>query len=469
MRVLLVQPRPRGSLGFQSIICPEPLGLEIVASALTKAYHQVKLLDLLDGRLPTELIKEFDPQAIGISCTFTVDTYQVLELAQALRQLNPDAFIFVGGHHATLNYESLFHPAINAIVMGEGETTTPELISALEEKEDLSKVKGLILNNYPEGQISTGARPLLTNLDEVPFPCRDLTAKYRKLYFLGLRRPLVTVETSRGCPYRCNFCSVWRFHQGKFRAMSAERVVEELAQLPPGDVLFTDDNFLANIPRVREIISLIKRARLPRRRYIIQARSDTIVAHPEVITEFREVGLDHVFIGFEKIDQEGLDSVEKRNSVENNERALKLLQSMNIGVYASFIVDPKFTKAEFKKLCDYVKRLYLRQPYFSILTPLPGTKLFEQLRDQLTTLNYELFDLLHAVLPTELPLSQFYQEFVNLYREVYLKPSIALTTFWQILRNLFTKGISLTYLWQLWRGVRLTTNPEVYIAAHKSI
>ncbi|MGB9791192.1 MAG: B12-binding domain-containing radical SAM protein [Thermacetogeniaceae bacterium] len=468
MRVLLVQPRPRRSLGLQSTVCSEPLGLEIVASALTEAYHEVKLLDMLDGRLPTELVKEFDPQAIGISCTFTVDTYQVLELAQKLHQIAPKAFIFVGGHHATLDPESLFHPAINAIVTGEGETTTPELISALEGKEDLSRVKGLILNNYPEGQISTGVRPLLADLDKVPFPRRDLTSRYRKLYFLGLRRPLVTVETSRGCPYRCNFCSVWRFHQGKFRAMSPERVVEELAQLPPGDVLFADDNFLANIPRVCEIISLIKRRRLPKRRYIIQARSDTIVANSDVIAEFREVGLDHIFIGFEKVDQEGLDSVEKRNSIENNERAFKLLQSMGIGVYASFIVDPKFTEAGFKKLCDYVKRLGLQQSYFSILTPLPGTKLYEQLKDQLTTLNYELFDLLHAVLPTELPLSQFYQEFVNLYRKVYLKPSIAVSTLWQIFRDIFTKGLSVRHLWQLWRGVRLTANPHVYLAAHNN-
>lgn len=72
------------------------------------------------GRLPTELIKEFDPQTIGISCTFTVDTYQVLELAQKLQQFAPIAFIFVGGHHAPLDPESLFHPAINAIVTGEG-------------------------------------------------------------------------------------------------------------------------------------------------------------------------------------------------------------------------------------------------------------------------------------------------------------------------------------------------------------
>jgi radical SAM superfamily enzyme YgiQ (UPF0313 family) len=193
--------------------------------------------------------------------------------------------------------------------------------------------------------------------------------------------------------------------------MSPVRVVEELAQLPPGDVLFTDDNFLADIPRVLRIIALIKQKRLPRRRFIIRARSDTIVAHADLIAKLKEVGLDQVFIGFEKTENQDLESVGKRNTVENNERALKILQSLNIGVYASFIVDPQFNETDFKKLAEYVKRLRISQPYFSVLTPLPGTELFEKVKEHITTFNYELYDLLHAVLPTKLPLPRLSKTF----------------------------------------------------------
>jgi len=169
VRVLLLQPRPKTGLGFQSTICVEPLGLEVVAGALTNAHHQVKLLDLLEGELPVNAVKEFNPQAIGISCSFAVDTYRVLNLAEALRQINPKFFIFVGGHHVSLTPEVFFHPAIDALVIGEGETTTPELISALEGGQDLSQVRGLVLN-HPEGQVFTGIRPLLTNLGPSTLP-----------------------------------------------------------------------------------------------------------------------------------------------------------------------------------------------------------------------------------------------------------------------------------------------------------
>jgi radical SAM superfamily enzyme YgiQ (UPF0313 family) len=468
MRVLLVQPRPRSNLGLQGILRSEPLGLEVVAGALLRDGHQVRLLDLLEGKLPAEEVREFKPQAVGISCSFTVDTYQVLELAQTLRQLIPGAFIFVGGHHATLNPGSLFRPAIDAIVAGEGETTTPELVAALDGNQDLSRVSGLVLNHYPEGQVFTGERPLLDDLDAVPIPPRGLTNRYRQRYFMGFCRPLITVETSRGCPYRCNFCSVWNFYRHRFRVMSTGRVAEELAQLPPGDILFANDNFLANIRQVGELISLIKSERLPRREYTIQARSDAIVANPELVAELKELGLRSVFIGFEKANDEGLASVEKRNSVENNERALKLLRSLGIGVNAAFIVDPQFTRTDFQKLRDYIRRLRIEQPYFSILTPLPGTKLFEEAGDRVTTGNCELYDLLHAVLPTRLPLAEFYREFVRLYRGAYLTWPALLALLWQAVKNLALGGVSLADVWQLWSGVRLTSDPEFFLAAHRS-
>ncbi len=461
MKVLLIQPRPRDGLGFKNVICTEPLGLEIVAASLKE--HKVKLVDLLDGALPLAEIQEFAPQAVGIGCSFTVDTYAVIEIARVLKQTLKKVFIFTGGHHASLNYADFFDPAIDAVVIGEGETTTPELVSALEGGGDLTKVAGLVLN-LPEGQLFTGARELVPVLDHVPFPDRSRTENLRGRYYLGFRRPVITVETSRGCPHRCNFCSVWRFNRKKFRYQSAERVVEELARLPEGDVLFTDDNFLAHIDRASQIANLIRRRRLPARRYIFQARSDTIIKHPEIIRQWKEVGLDQVFIGFEKIDQEGMERINKQNTVENNEKALNFLRSLNIGVYASFIVDPEFTKREFARLKEYIKRLKIAQPYFSVLTPLPGTVFFENVRERITSLNYEFFDLLHAVLPTKLSLAEFYKEFAGLYRSAYLRPyHIWQTTGWMIKRIL--KGqVSLEHLKRLWSGARLTANPKAYLA-----
>jgi radical SAM superfamily enzyme YgiQ (UPF0313 family) len=463
MRVLLIQPRPRDGLGFKNVIRTEPLGLEIVAAALKRTGHEVRLVDLLGGSLPALEISNFAPEAAGISCSFTVDTYAVREIARALKQIQKNIFVFIGGHHASLSYSDFFGPAIDAIVVGEGETTAPELISTLEEKGDLSGVRGLVLNAQGN-QVFTGWRDLVFRLDDVPLPDRSRPENLKGAYYLGFRRPVVSVETSRGCPHRCNFCSVWRFHRQKFRFQSAERVVEELACLPEGDVFFTDDNFLANVDRAARIATLIKKRRLPSRRYIFQARSDTIINYPDVIWEWKEIGLDQVFIGFEKVDQEEMERLNKHNTVENNEKALKFLRTLGIGVYASFIVDPQFGKREFKKIKDYIKRLKIAQPYFSVLTPLPGTEFFESVRERITSLNYEFFDLLHAVLPTRLSLADFYKELSGLYKAAYLRPYHIWKTASCIVERLFKGQISFDHVKRLWTGAILTANPKAYLA-----
>ncbi|MBO8128636.1 MAG: cobalamin B12-binding domain-containing protein [Peptococcaceae bacterium] len=460
MRILLLQPRPSKGPVFKQLIQTEPLGLEVVAASLSE--HEVRILDLFNDRRLTNEITAFKPDVVGISCSFTVDVYKTLAIAQLVKTTKPDVFLFIGGHHASLKPEDFYHPAIDAVVIGDGEAAAPYLVNALERGEDLTKVAGLAVNT-PEGQVLTPERPLVVDLDEVPIPNRELTKRYRNKYYLGTRRPFNLMETSRGCPYHCNFCSIWRFHRGKIRFMSPERVVEEVKTLPPGDVLFTDDNFLIDIDRSFKIADLIARSKLPRRRYIFQARSDTIIKHPDVIKKWAEVGLDNVFIGFEKIDQDGLNAINKRNSVQNNEKALKFLQSLNIGVYASFIVDPQFTRQEFRKLIEYVRRLKISQPYFSVLTPLPGTELYQQVKERITTMNYNLYDLLHAVLPTKISVNQFYQEFANLYRKTYLSSRNTAGTLKWFITRLISGKLSLSHLLKLLEGIRLTTDYRAYL------
>ncbi|HBQ29387.1 MAG TPA: B12-binding domain-containing radical SAM protein [Desulfotomaculum sp.] len=465
MRVLLIQPRPRDGLGFKSVFCTEPLGLEIVGAALKE--HQVSLWDMLDETSPANIMAAFRPQAVGLSCSFTVDVYTVLNIAQVIKEITPATFTFVGGHHASLCPKDFFHPSINAIVTGEGETTTPEMLAALEGNQDLTYVAGLVLN-LPEGQFITKNRAPLAKLDDVPLPDRLLTGDYQQKYYLGFRRPVAAVETSRGCPYRCNFCSVWRFHQGKVRTMSPLRVVEEISRLKANEIFFTDDNFLADIQRAGEIAHLIRKQGLHRKNYIFQARSDTIVNHPDVVRQWKEAGLDHLFIGFEKIDEEGLKQVNKHNSVENNENAFKFLKSLGIGVYASFIVDPGFTAKEFQKLLVYIKRLRIKQPYFSVLTPLPGTELFSQLKSRLTTVNYEFFDLLHAVLPTNLPLQEFYHQFTNLYKQAYRKPEHLFGSMQIFFQKLLNRNLSFNHLSRLIYGAKQTLNWKAYLKQYDS-
>ena len=424
MRVLLVQPAQNRTLGLQQLARVEPLGLEMLAGALVGA-HEVALLDLRiepDG-LPAALA-EVRPALVGISSTFTIDLPRTLAIARAVKAWDHRTVVVVGGHHVSLRPADALDPAIDAVVVGEGEFALRELADCLAAGGDPAGVPGLVLNRHG-AQVPTAPRPLLRNLDALPLPARALTEPWRARYYAALASPLASVETARGCPYRCDFCSVWRFYGGRIRFKSPARVVQEVAAVDEATILFTDDNFLASPRRAAEIARLI-RARGLRKAYNLQARSDTIVRHPELLAAWRELGLTTVVIGFEKPDQAALDGVNKHNSVANNEAALEVLRHLGIEPVTSFIVDPGASPADFALLRAYVRRLHLRLPLFAVLTPLPGTELFTSEQARLTTQDYGRFDLVHAVLPTRLPAAQFYAELARLWRIAYPRWELSL-------------------------------------------
>jgi radical SAM superfamily enzyme YgiQ (UPF0313 family) len=459
MRILLVQPSQDRGLGFRSLAVVEPLGLEAIAGSIPE--HNVKILDLrLENHL-TKTLHDFQPEFCGINCSFTIDVYQTREIAAAIKAWRRDVPVFVGGHHASLSPADFFYPSIDGVVCGEGENTTPHLVRALKRGEDLRTIPGLVLNQ-PAGLHHTPDRPLIANLDELPMPARHLTQRYRYHYHLGFQKPFSIMETARGCPYRCDFCSVWKFFQGKCRMMSPERVLEEIKTIPDKYIFLADDNFLISVPRAKRIAELLIENRI-KKRFMFQARSDAIVQHPEVIPLLRKAGFWKVYIGFEKIDEEDLGRLNKHNSVQNNEEALKILRVHGMEVIASFIIDPSFQKKDFQRLRQYILDRRLYSPSLTILTPLPGTELFARLKEKLVTTNYELFDYVHAVLPTKLQLADFYQEFTELYKAGYAWSQIGWEGAAAILRNAF----SISHLVSMKRAAWASVEPLNYLAGHE--
>lgn len=454
-------------MGFRHLALVEPLGLETVAGGLDG--HEVRLLDLrVEGGL-LDTLRSFRPDLCGISCSFTVDRDRVLRAAEAMKSVGhgPGPYVVVGGHHASLNPGDFNSPTVDAIVRGEGEETLPELAACLEEGGDVRSVPGLVLN-VGGGQLPTEARQLAHNLDDLPLPARDLTHRHRTRYYLGSERPMAVVETARGCPYRCKFCSVWQFHRGRYRAKSPGRVGDEVAATAEPYVLFTDDNFLADIERARQTATILRERGL-QRRYAFQARSDSIVAYPDVVDLWRQVGLVSVFVGIEKIDDAGLSSVNKENSVVNNEKALQLLRRLGVAITASFIVDPGWRQADFDALRRYIASLGIQTPSFTVLTPLPGTSLYRQLREHVLTEDCELFDLLHAVIPTSLVLSDFYAEMAGLYRSAYSRGPLLVELLRVLWGDLSRGNLSLFHMRRLAEAARTLTDARYYLAGHGAL
>ncbi|HSR09972.1 MAG TPA: radical SAM protein, partial [Thermodesulfobacteriota bacterium] len=423
--------------------------------------HQIRILDL---RLENELdkvLREFKPEFCGINCSFTIDVYQTREIAAAIKAWNPMVPVFVGGHHASLSPEDFYSPSVDGVVVGEGEIAIRDLVRAVEKGEDWKRIPGLVLNRR-EGPEYTPERPLTENLDEFPLPARHLTPEYRRHYHLGFQKPFSIMETARGCAYRCEFCSVWKFFNGKCRMKSPERVIEEVRTIGEKYIFLADDNFLMSVPRARRIAEMLIEGRI-RKHFTFQGRSDAIVKHPDIIPLLRRAGFWKVFIGFEKIDEEALGKLNKHNSVQNNEEALKILRAHGMEVIAAFIIDPSFQKQDFARLRQYILDRKLYSPSLTILTPLPGTDLFARVKEKLVTTNYELFDYVHAVLPTKLKLPDFYQEFTELYKAGYAWSQIG----WEGAAAILRATFSISHLVAMKQAAWASVDPTKYLAGHE--
>lgn len=421
MRILLIQPaKAERTLGGEDVFIFEPLSLEYVAAGVSRD-HDVKILDMrLDKDLQT-VLHSFNPDIVGIT-SYTVHVKTVRRLFETIKGWNPRVLTVVGGHHATVVPEDFMSSHIDVVVAGEGVFAFRDIVARHEKGEGFRGIPGVVISKS-EWQ-SRPDIPSLVDLDELPFPDRRLTVSYRSQYYSEWMKPLASIRTSKGCPFRCNFCALWKLTGGHYLKRSPERIVEELAGIEEEFVFFADDESLVDAPRMKELARLIEEAGI-KKRYFLYGRSDTIVRNPDLLKDWKKIGLERVFVGFEFFRDEDLQYINKRASVEENLKAVQILKSLGIGIYGSLIIRPEFTRDDFRALKEFCHRLELDFSSFSVLTPLPGTDLYAEVRSQMITHDYDYFDFLHTLLPTKLPVQEFYRELSWLYRNA--------LSFWQMI------------------------------------
>ena len=416
MKILLCEP----AIGPHDItagvvVLNEPLGLEAIAAGVLPD-HDVRIADLrIESDLQTHL-EEFKPDVVGVT-SYTPSVYAASRILEEAKRFCPNSLTVAGGHHPTMRPEDFARPYVDAVVLGEGEVTFKELVEAHERGQDLASVPGLALP--VDGTVRCSeTRPLLRDLDDTPFPARHLTARHRAHYFRGSWRPLASLVTSRGCPFRCSFCAMWKIMRGKYRKRRPEAVADELARLDEDFIDIVDDNTLHDVKHAARLAEAIG-ARGLEKSYKLYARADTVVKHPELIRQWGEVGMRMILVGFESFRDDDLDRYHKRTSVKTNEEAIRILHEAGVEIAAYFLIEPDFTAEDFRALGDYVARMELTHPIFTVLTPFPGTDLYEERYEELTTHNYELFDFFHSVFPTRLPLKDFHRCLADLWMRFY--------------------------------------------------
>jgi len=412
MRVLLVRP-PHHSPLLGGYLTTEPLALETVAAGIQD--HEVRLLDMQVEPQLEPTLRSFAPRVVGVGgCT--ADFPAMVRILREVKRLSPTIFTVVGGHHATVAPADFNLPEVDAIVLGMGGQTLDELLSTWERGADPGVVPGLALP-HASGPRFSAERPSPASLDQLPAPRRELTLSYRWRY-RALGRPIGLINTAKGCPFRCRFCSIVTEMKGRYITRSPDRVVAELATIPQRHVRFADGNTFGSRRRMLQLHDAIRGQGLDKR-FMVDVRSDTVARNPELIGRWRQIGLELAAVGLESIRPDRLAALNKGSTVDDNLRALQILRDLDIRVVGQFMVDPGFTDDDFDRLLDFVLEQRIQLPSFLITTPFPGTPLHEEQRPHLTTTDQTRFDCFHAVVPTRLPLPLFYRRFLGLYEQAF--------------------------------------------------
>jgi radical SAM superfamily enzyme YgiQ (UPF0313 family) len=418
MRVLLVEP-PVSPYDVPTTILtmPPPHHLEILAGALI-SHHDVRIVDLrLGSDISSELV-DFMPHMVGCSCV-AANSHMAKQLLKQVKDINPEILTVLGGHHPSLMPEDCDDDCVDFVVIGEGEQTLVELAAKCETNGSVKDIRGIAYKDKG-GYFRINPRRELMDLNILPMPARHLTQKYRlkEQYHRARWRPIDCIISSRGCPFKCKFCGLWKINQGKYRYRDPERIADELETMSDMYVSFIDDNTLDNTKNAFRLAEIIKKRQISKK-FELYGRADTIVKHPELVEKWRDVGMELLLVGLESCDNNVIKEMNKHTTIEMNKKAIEICQANGVELAAYLIVDPNFDRDDFRRLSEYVSQNNLTHPVFTILSPFPGTDFYNEVKHKLITQSFELYDFFHTVLPTRLLLDEFYEEFLNLYRYAY--------------------------------------------------
>ena len=417
MNVLLLRPVPANErFGLGPFFRIEPLGMEYIAAALEARGHRVTLADLRFTSSVAAQLRASRPALVGIAAMHALETDEVVDLVRRVRALSPGVSIIVGGHTAAAYPEPFLVPETTAVVLDDGERALPIVCDTLERGAPLTTVPGLAMRGADGEMFKTAGETGTLALDEVPLPARHHVASWRREYACLAHRPAWLIETARGCPFRCSFCSIWQLHARAVRERSIESVCQDFAST--GDHVFVaDDLFWHHPSRSLELAHELRRRGIRKQWILVQSRTDLVGRHPELLEAWRPIAKDFdIFFGLEAATDEGLDGLMKDATVDETQCGVEVAREHKYGVTGNFVIDPAWTEADFERLWAFVERHQLFQAGFTILTPLPGTAYFEEMRQKLRARRWSQFDMHHLLWEPALGPRRFFELYCETWR-----------------------------------------------------
>jgi len=299
-------------------------------------------------------LNRFQPDIVGISGT-VIHTYRMIEVLQKAKELNSRTLTVAGGTHPTLKPTDFDHPAVDIVIPGHGVEPIKQVVRCFEKGQSFRDVAGIAYRDNDRLNFNPPPQPL-KNLDCLPMPRRDLTEQYRKKYFHLVWKPTALIISSAGSPNRCSFCPCPVLTEARVLKRSPKLVLRELQQIKEPYIYAGDDNFFYDYRHAMEIRRLIREARLNKQYYIL-SRVDEIVRHPDLVEKWAEIGLKKIFMGLESINDDELRQLNKKCTVEKNNRAIDILHANNVDPLGAFVIQPYYTKKDFDDLLKYLDKM----------------------------------------------------------------------------------------------------------------
>lgn len=405
-----------------------PLYLVYLAGAARHAGYHVAIYDAMTKNVGypeiEQKIRSYKPDFVAASaftCT-SPDAIQVIEIA---KKVDPRIRTILGGIHASFMYEEMFSltSSLDFIVRGEGELTIVELLNAVTQDGDLSKVNGIVYRT--EGGLAvTPDRPLMHNLDNQPMAW-DLLDWNDYHYYVIPGSRLGAVDTSRGCDKECTFCSQQKFWQRKWRARSPEDIVREMLELRDrfgvDIILFTDDYPTPDRQRWERLLDLIIEKNVGQ--YILmETRAADIIRDEDILPKYRKAGIIHIYVGTESTQQASLDYIKKDLSLEESKKALALCRRHGIITETSMILGfPDETEDSIAKTLELAMEFNPDMAHFLAIAPWPYADIYKDLKPFIEVTDYRKYNLIDPIIkPKNMTLAELDKAIVDCYRAFYM-------------------------------------------------
>lgn len=425
MRVLLIAPKAKESYYSKVSKWDEiGLGLLYLASSLKNSGFTVKV-ELTDEREVQKNLDGCRPSAVGIT-SVTATYNKAIKILEAVKSYDPSIITIIGGHHVTFTVdETLGESCVDYVIRGEGEEVLPRLLYNITKGKPFELINGVCFkkgNNI----FNNNSLASVKNINTLPFPDRGAVKKYKF--------PEIYIFSSRGCPFKCNFCSSTNFYGGALRKRSVYNVLNELEEIKnirknKVVVKFGDETLTADSRWTKELCrGIIKRGL--KFKWYSNSRVDSIDRNPELLKLMKEAGCRGLALGIESGIQEIINSYNKGITLDQALRVAKKLRDYSIYQQWYFMIGSgdKYDEIKYiKKSVEFMKIFPFDLLQISILTPFPGTKLYKQLEkeNRIINRNWDYYDGLHCVYkPLGMKAEQMEKELTNAYREIYIKSGI---------------------------------------------